>query len=324
MLSFLNKSIKIFVGGVKAKNTFMKNTLISFGVLILSFTSLKAQVKLYNVDLPYFNKSNLVKPAKSVKNVNNFTKRVVNIIEYNAMGQLHGINIEYRNDTTVSLVRYYHNGRLIYVAQPFTNGSTIQKVFNYNDNGIYNGKQSYTYLNSDTNKWNKAEFLFNNGRLADIDNSFKFPNYTVNFKDGKLNGEFYFYDNLHCSCYYYGFAENGKLKSINKFQINSDLSFKNTFYTFSDKSIKSTTIFDYRNPFEESIEISEVPVIVENKNIHLENDKNRIVFDKQHDWMSILASVESYNENNSDDLELDWSKASVPPPSPYTLPQKQQ
>lgn len=108
--------------------------------IILSLTvtlsiGITAQVKLYNVDLPYFNKSNLVKPAKSVKNMNVLTKRVTNIIEYNAMGQLHGINIEYRNDTSVGLIRYYHNNKLIYVAQPFINGSAIQKVFNYSDNG---------------------------------------------------------------------------------------------------------------------------------------------------------------------------------------------
>jgi len=298
----------------------MKKIISSLSI-ILSLVAVKAQVKLYNIELPYFDKTKLVKSAKTVKNVNNFTKRVTNITEYNAMGQLHGINIIYRSDSSVDLVRYYHNNRLVYVAQPFMNGSTIQKVFNYSDNGSFNGVQAYTYLNSDTNQWTKFKFVYSDGRLTSVDDKLKFPKYTVNFKDGKLDGEFYFYDNVHCSCYYYGFAQQGKPKTMMKFEINDDLSFKNIFYIMNEKSIKSTMVLHYRNPIEETIEITEIPVIVENKNIHIENDKYRIIFDKQNDWMQILSSIESYHDSSSD--EIDWSQASVGMPSPYTLPQKQ-
>lgn len=291
----------------------MKEMLL-LGGIIASIANSKAQVKLYNVDLPYFNKSNLVKAAKTVKSA-------TNIIQYNAMGQLHGINIEYRRDASVGLIRYYHNNRLVYAAQAFMNGSAMQKVYNYSDNGSYNGMQVYTFLDSSTNKWSKTEFMYHNGRLVSINDKLKFPNYTLNFKEGKLEGEFYFYDSLHCSCYYYGFAKEGKPKMITKIEIGEDLSFRNTFYELTDKSIKSTTIFDYRKPIEENLEITEVPVIVENKNVHLDNDHYRIVFDKQHDWMLILRSREFYNDNTMD--EIDWSETSFGVPSPYTLPQKQ-
>lgn len=298
----------------------MKKIILSLAI-ILSTTSLNAQVKIYNADLPYFNKTNLVKPAKTVKNVNNFTKRVTNITEYNAMGQLHGINIEYRSDASVSLIRYYHNNKLVYLASPFMNGNAIQKVFNYSDNGSYNGIQSYTYLNSD-NKWVRIEYTFNNGRLSNID-KFKFPNYTVNFKDGKLNGEFYFYDSIHCSCYYYGNAQDGKIKNIAKFEIGGDLSFKNTYYFVNDKSIKSTMITDYRKPFEENITINEIPVIVENKNIQLASNIPKIIFNDQLDWMLILKE-KSIDPSYDSDLEMiDMSDTTFGSPSPYTLPQKQ-
>ncbi|MFZ4930513.1 hypothetical protein [Chryseobacterium sp. Mn2064] len=299
----------------------MKKIILSLAI-ILSTTSLNAQVKIYNADLPYFNKSNLVKPSKTVKNVNNFTKRVTNITEYNAMGQLHGINIEYRSDTSVGLIRYYHNNKIVYIAQPFMNGNAIQKVFNYNDNGSYNGTQSYTYLNSD-NKWVRIEYTFNNGRLSNIDNKFKFPNYTVNFKDGKLNDEFYFYDSIHCSCYYYGNAQDGKIKNIAKFEIGGDLSFKNTYYFVNDKSIKSTIITDYRKPFEENISINEIPVIVENKKILLDNKTPKIIFNDQLDWMLILKEKSIDPSYNSDLEMIDMSDTTFGAPSPYTLPQKQ-
>lgn len=292
-------------------------------VIILSTTSLNAQVKLYNTDLPYFNKSNLVKPAKTVKNVNNFTKRVTNIIEYNAMGQLHGINIEYRSDSSVGLIRYYHNNKLVYLASPFINGNAIQKVFNYSDNGSYNGTQSYTYLNSD-NKWVRIEYTFNNGRLSNIDNKFKFPNYTVNFKDGKLNDEFYFYDSLNCSCYYYGNAQDGKIKNIAKFEIAGDLSFKNTYHFVNDKSIKSTMITDYRKPFEETISINEVPVIVENDKVFVDKKIPKIVFSYDYDLIEVLKAKSIDPDYNVEVPEtIDMSDTTFGAPSPYTLPQKQ-
>ncbi|WP_294324632.1 hypothetical protein [uncultured Chryseobacterium sp.] len=199
------------------------------------------------------------------------------------------------------------------------NGNAIQKVFNYNDNSSFNGIQAYTYLN-DENKWTKIKLVYSDGRLTNIDDKIKFPKYTVNFKDGKLDGEFYFYDNANCNCYYYGSANNGKIENIMKLDIREDLSFKNTFYTINDKSIKSTLIVPYSKPFEDNIKITEIPIIVENKNVHIDNDKSMIVFSKQYDWMNILTSDETLNNNSE---EIDWSQASVGKPSPYVMPQKQ-
>lgn len=295
--------------------------LILLTLIVLSTMAVKSQVKLYNVDLPYFNKSKLVKSDKTVRNVNVWTKQLVNITEYNSMGQLHGVYIQYRSDVSVDFVRYYHNGRLVYLAQPFRNGSKIQTVYNYNDGGSYDGTQLTTIVNSETNKWEKIRFVYSNGRLSGIGDKLKFPKYTVNFKDGKLNGEFYFYDSAS-SCYYYGFADSGKIKNISKFDIREDLSFRNTFYTINENSIKSTYMVHYDKPRVSTIEISQNPVVVENKDVHLEDDKNRIVFGKQIDWMQALTSLESYNNSISDE-EIDWSEASVPPPAPYYLPQKQ-
>lgn len=298
----------------------MKN-LIYILLFIFSISNIRSQIRLYNIDLPYFDKKNIVKAEKVIKTTNRINNYITQITEYNSKGQFHGAVIGYRNDQSVSFIKYYHNNILIYSAQPFLQGNEIQKVFNYNNNGSFNGIQAYTYLNSDTNKWNKVQFIFNNGRLTNID-KIKFPDYKVNFNDGKLNGEFYFYDNLHCSCYYYGLAEAGKIKNISKFEIGDQLSFRNTIYVVSDKLIKSTTFFDYQNPREENININELPVIVENKNIHLANDKNRIIYDKQNDWLQILADIGSYYDQNTN--EIDWSEASVPVATPYTGTSKKQ
>lgn len=297
----------------------MKKIILSLSV-ILSLSDITAQVKLYNVTLPHFNKSKLVKPAKSIRNVNTFTKRLVNIIEYNSMGQLHGVNIEYRNDTSISLIRYYHNNTLVYSAQPFMNGNTMERIYNYNDSGSYDGSQIYTYLDSN-NKWLTTKTVFSNGRLTSIDDKLNFPQYTANFKDGKLNGEFYFYESANCSCYYYGFAQEGKIKNIMQIDIRKDLSFRNKVYVFNDKSIKSTFFVPYRNPLIEDIAIIEAPIIVENNNVHLANDNIRIVFDKQLNWMDALMQKSVDTSYNADVRKIDLSDATFGAPSPYTLPQ---
>lgn len=300
----------------------MKKIILSFTV-ILTLSNINAQVKLHNVTLPFFNKSKLVKPAKSVRNVNNFTKRLVNIIEYNSMGQLHGVNIEYRNDTSVGLIRYYHNNVLIYSAQAFMNGNSMERILNFSDNGSYDGTQLHTYLDRDTNKWITSKFVYNNGRLTSIDDKINFPQYTVNFKEGKLNGEFYFYESANCSCYYYGSAQDGRIKNIMKIDIRQDLSFRNNIYVFNDKSIKSTQLYDFRSPFVEEISIMDTPVIVENKNVHINNDNLRIVFDEGLDWMQTLVQKANDPSYDTDVRKIDLSEASVGAPSPYTLPQKQ-
>lgn len=273
-----------------------------------------------HIDLPFFDKTKIVKAEKVIKTTNRINNYITQITEYNSKGQFHGVVIGFRSDQSVSFIKYYHNNILVYSAQPFFNGKEIQKVFNFSDNGSFNGIQAYTYLNSDTNQWNKVKLTFNNGRLTNINNELKLPDYTVNFKEGKLDGEFYFYDNLNCSCYYYGEAQAGKVKNIAKLEIGKELSFRNTFYVINQKTINSTTYFDYQNSRQENIAINEIPVIVENKNIHLENDKDRIIFDKQNDWLQILADISLYYDSSAD--ELDWSKASVGLPSEYTLPSK--
>ncbi|AZA56264.1 hypothetical protein [Chryseobacterium shandongense] len=296
----------------------MRKTILSVTTFLV-VVSTKAQVKIFNIELPYFDKSKLVKSSKTVKNVNVFTKRVTNITEYNERGQLHGINIEYRSDSSVGLIRYYHNNKLVYLAQPFMNGSTIQKIINYNDNGSFDGVQANTYLNYE-NKWSKLKLVYNDGRLTNIDDKLKFPKYTVNFKEGKLNGEFYFYDNANCNCYYYGSAQEGKIKNIMKLDIREDLSFKNTFYTINGKSIRSTFIVSYNKPIEDNIEITEVPIIVEKMDVNLDNEKHIVVFKESNDWMDILISSENYTNTHDD---IDWSEASVSMPSSYSIPQKQ-
>ncbi len=299
----------------------MKKQLIYLLLFIFSIHTIQSQIKLYNIDLPYFDKKNIVKADKVVKTTNRINNYITQITEYNGKGQFHGVVIGFRSDQSVSFIKYYNNNILVYSAQPFLRGREIEKVFNYNVNGSFHGIQAYTYLNSDTNKWNKTEFIFNNGRLTNFD-KIKFPDYKVNFKEGKLEGEFYFYDNLHCSCYYFGMAELGKIRNISKFEIGNALSFRNTIYNINDNSIKSTIFFDYQNPREELLEITEIPVIVENKNIHLGSNKSRIIYDKQNDWMQILADISSYYDSSAD--EIDWSKASVGLPSEYKLPATRQ
>lgn len=110
-----------------------------------------------------------------------------------------------------------------------------------------------------------------------------------------------------------------------KIDIREDLSFKNEVYVFNDKSIKSTMLNNYSNPRETNKAIVQIPVIVENKNVHLSDDNRRIVFNEDIDWMHILyeKSIDHLYGTDIDETEkIDWSEASVGAPSPYIL-QKQ-
>ena len=144
----------------------MNNRILYLLIFFTTFSSLKSQIKLYNIDLPYFDEKKLVKVDKVIKTTNRINNYITQITEYNGKGEFHGVVIGFRNDQSVSFIKYYHNNILVYSAQLFLRGKEIQKVFNYNDNGSFNGIQVYTFLNKDTNKWNKIELLFNNGRLS--------------------------------------------------------------------------------------------------------------------------------------------------------------
>lgn len=297
----------------------MTKSILYLFISLLSISSFKSQVKLYNIDLPFFDKKKLVKPDKSIKTTNRINNYITQITEYNSKGQFHGAVIGFRNDQSVSFIKYYHNNVLVYSAQPFINGREIERLYNYNDNGSYDGIQAYTYLNRDTNQWIKRQLSYDNGRLISIDNKFNFPNYTVNFKNGKLNGEFYFYENANCSCNYYGISQDGQIKTIMKIDVRDDLSLRLSNYVISNEFINSTDLPDFRTPTEQKIPITLIPVIVENNDVNIPNEKEKIIFKKELDWMSILVNPENYDP----ELELDWSKASVGLPSSYPLPQKQ-
>lgn len=291
--------------------------------IVISMTSIKAQVKLYNTELPYFDKTKLVKTDKSVKTVNQFTKRVTKISEFNSIGKLHGVTIQYRNDGTVNNIEYYHNNALVYKAVPFVNGSTIQKVFNYNNNGSFNGLQYSIYDNDNATELSKVTFEYDNGRLVSIDNTFKFPKYTTNFVNGKLDGEFYFYDDMHCQCYYAGTASNGKINGIMQVTVGKTLSYKMDFYTFKDDTLIFVSKTDYSNVRNEKFNIKQIPVIVENKNVLLNNNNAKIVFNKQIDWMYVLKE-KSLNPNyNADIEEIDLSDAMYGAPEPISIPSVQ-
>ena len=76
----------------------------------------------------------------------------------------------------------------------------------------------------------------------------KFKEYTINFENGKLNGEFYFYDNINCKAYYFGNATNGEIKSIGAININKDLIFEILIYKIiNNEKISYLRLDDYRN-----------------------------------------------------------------------------
>ena len=131
-----------------------------FICLIFGLVFPKSQVKFHNITFPYFETKKIVKPSNTIKSTNRLTKKLMQIVEYNQFGQQHGTTIIYRNDGSPSSLNYFHNGKRVYQAIPFQNSFNIQKVFNYDDSGNFDGTQSYTYLNNDDNKWHQIKFNF--------------------------------------------------------------------------------------------------------------------------------------------------------------------
>lgn len=294
-----------------------------FICLIFGLVLPKSQVKFHNITFPYFETKKTVKPTNTIKSTNRLTKKLMQVVEYNQFGQQHGVTIIYRNDGSPSSLNYYHNGKIVYQAIPFQNSFNIQKVFNYNDNGNFDGIQSYTYLNNDDNKWHQMNFTFKSGRLTSINKEINLPEYIINFDEGKLNGNFYFYDNINCNCYYYGNATNGKINSIGAFDINDDLTFEILIYKLNNNKINFTKINDFNNPKNGEIEIYQNPIVIENNTIKTEEGNSKIVFNKQLNWLNILNEVATSIEIKNIEIEqIDYSEAMYGPPAPYTLPSK--
>ena len=154
-----------------------------FICLIFGLVFPKSQVKFHNITFPYFETKKIVKPSNTIKSTNRLTKKLMQIVEYNQFGQQHGTTIIYRNDGSPSSLNYFHNGKRVYQAIPFQNSFNIQKVFNYDDSGNFDGTQSYTYLNNDDNKWHQIKFNFKNGRLVNLNNEINLKEYTINFEN---------------------------------------------------------------------------------------------------------------------------------------------
>lgn len=297
-----------------------------FALLHLLLFFPKSQVKFHNVLFPHFDSKKIVKPANTIKTTNRITKKLVQIVEYNGFGQQHGATIIYRNDGSPNSITYYHNGKLVYQAILFQNSINIQKVFNYNDNGNFDGTQYYAYLNIDENKWHQIKFIFKNGRLMSLDNKINLPEYTINFNDGKLNGDFYFYDDLNCNCYYFGNATNGEINSIGAININNDLTFEILLYKIINKEkIIYTKLDDYRNSRNGEFEIFQNPIVIENNSVKIEDNKSKIVFDKQINWLSTIKEITTSKEIKNNEIEkIDLSDAAYGAPKPYNLPSTKQ
>ena len=86
----------------------IKKNILALGLIFLTVL-INAQIKFFNVDFPNFDKSKIVKSTKTTKNVNQFTKKITQIIEYNQFGQQHGATITFRNDGSPKIINYYHN-----------------------------------------------------------------------------------------------------------------------------------------------------------------------------------------------------------------------
>ena len=295
-----------------------------FICLIFGLVFPKSQVKFHNITFPYFETKKIVKPSNTIKSTNRLTKKLMQIVEYNQFGQQHGTTIIYRNDGSPSSLNYFHNGKRVYQAIPFQNSFNIQKVFNYDDSGNFDGTQSYTYLNNDDNKWHQIKLNFKNGRLVNLNNEINLKEYTINFENGKLNGEFYFYDNINCNCYYFGNATNGEIKSIGAININKDLTFEILIYKIiNNEKISYLRLDDYRNPRNGEFEIFQNPIVIENNSVKIEDSKSKIVFDKQLNWLNILKEIATIKEIKTNELEkIDLSDAMYGAPAPYTLPSK--
>ena len=299
----------------------IKKNILALGLIFLTVL-INAQIKFFNVDFPNFDKSKIVKSTKTTKNVNQFTKKITQIIEYNQFGQQHGATITFRNDGSPKIINYYHNGKLIYNAVPFINSVKIQKIFNYDDYGSFDGVQKYIYLNQEKNEWTQATFYFKNGRLTGVSNQNDFPEYTINFVNGKLDGIFYFYDNLNCNCYYYGEATNGEINKIGKFNIRNDLTFEISTFIFENNKINYLFGNDYQNPKSGDYAIIQKPVILQDSKINIDPDKSKIVFNKQIDWLSQLKENSTSNTiQNREIEEIDLTDAMYGAPKPVTIPQ---
>lgn len=287
----------------------MKTSFYAVAILISGYCN--AQTKFHNISFPNFDRTKMVKPAKVQTITNRFTKQKQGIIEYNQNGVKHGATIEFRNGAP--FLEYYHNGHIVYKAVPFSNSNKYQTIQNFDDYGNFDGEQ--------INNKSKEEFSakFKNGRLTHF-NDTGFPdNYKISFKEGKLDGDFFFYDSLSCDCFYFGKSEKGKIIKINQIQIRKDLTYIDKSYEFQSDNEYNRHHIDTRYNIAEGdyyMSITNYPIVVENRDIDT-GGAYKIVFDKQLDWTRILFSD---SENNQELEQIDLSDTQYGSPEPYTYP----
>lgn len=287
----------------------MKTNFYAIAILISGYCN--AQTKFHNVSFPNFDRNKIVKSARVQTITNRITKQKQGIIEYNQNGVKHGATIEFRNGAP--LLEYYHNGHIVYKAVPFSNSNKYQTIRNLDDYGNFDGEQ--------INNKSKEELFakFKKGRLTHL-NGMSFPdNYKISFKEGKLDGEFFFYDNLSCNCFYYGKSDNGKIIKINQIILRKDLTYVDRLYELQgDDEYNSHYIDTNYNIYESDylMPITNYPIVVENKNVDTGNVR-KIVFDKQLDWTKTLFS----GSKSDEELEqIDLSDTMYGAPEPYTYP----
>jgi hypothetical protein len=259
--------------------------------------------------------------ANSVKRIYYpFTKKLQYIVEYNEFGQRNGMQINYRSDGTVANAVYFNQEKPLYEVVNFDNSNKARQIINKNIYGQFNGKQLKWFLN-ENNKWVNFLFEFKDGRLTKVD-TFNFPAFALNFENGLLNGKFYYYDDLQCSCFYLGDANKGVISSLSRISIDKSLSYSAKNLVVKDNKIyeKFSNEYSLKN---DEYEIKSHPIFVQNDQVKFGNEKDndRVLFSSQMDLSGTLLSrmISSDKKNIDEDTpkQIDMSDASVPAPATY-------
>ena len=284
----------------------MKKKFSAIAIILVGYCF--AQTKFHNVQFPNFDKTKTVNPSRTQTISNRLTKQKQKILSYNQYGVLHGPAILFSNGAPY--LEYYNEGHLIYRAVPVPNSSKYETICNLDTYGNFDGEQ----INNQKNKELFAKFK--NGKLIQLANN-KLPNdYKINFKEGKLDGDFFFYDDINCGCFYSGVSKNGKVTTINQIKIRKDLTYVFKGHLLNDdnsntyKTLYIDTNYSFFEIKDKGITITNFPIVVENRNVDT-GAVHKIIFDKQLDWILFSDSKSDY------ELEkIDFSDTQYGPPEP--------
>lgn len=245
----------------------MKHKLFLFSLIILQL-NVFAQQKKYATKtiggfvLEKFPLHYLVTPAKTEKETDKKTGKLISYSEYNKFGQLDGLSVIMRSDGKFPEVAVYkYKGETVYTATYFPNTNIAEIVTSNNVNHSNDGYHIHRTLRK-SGGYTEEIKKFEDNKLIEI-NGVKETGSVLNFKDSLLDGNFK---------YEFGFkkiegeATAGKLKRIRQYYDYDkthpfEIIFREDSFVFREPSESIVGKF-----YDETYKLVSMPLVTNSKN----------------------------------------------------------